>query len=162
MKAKIRWFYLLIVWGLLLGIGLSGCEPVADKQGTRYNDLVLWITTNNKHPGIGDQVVIHFTVTNEGKQPVWEFAVDRPVLDLQVVDGSSDKVLLSWSALHPDQAAQELTWQPGETKTLDLVWTPKEGEVYYFTPIHLIGSLSELRQEVKSAGLSICLGGCDR
>jgi hypothetical protein len=160
MSSKRLILYLLVPFGLIVGIVLAACA--AAEQGTRYQDLVLQISTNRTRANVGDEVAIHFTVTNDGKQPVQISSEDRPVLDLQVDVAGSDEVLFSWVALHPDQAAKELIWQPGETKTIDAVWTPTRQGFYNGRNVFLAGLLSKDSKIVQSAGILICLGGCER
>lgn len=160
MKTKNCSFYLFISFGLIIGTVLSACS--AAEQGTRYQDLVLWISTNRTRANVGDPVQMHFTVTNGGKQPVQIKSQDKAVLDVQVGVAGSDEVLFSWIALYPDQAAKELTWQPGETKTIDAVWTPTQQGFYNGRNLFLAGLLSKDSTLVQSTSILLCLGECDR
>lgn len=161
MSAKNARFYLLIALGLVIGIVAGACTTGA-KQITGYDDLTLQISTNRTRANAGDQVQIHFTATNNGKQTVQISSEGRPVLDVQVVDVNSHAVLLSWVALHPDQAARELTWLPGETKAIDAVWIPTQVGFYDGRSVFLSGFLSKDSKLAQDVSILICLGACDR
>ncbi len=156
-----RFLHLLtVVAALYLSSVLIACGGATET--TQYQDLVLRIQTNRTTARIGEEVQVHFTVTNTGKQPVQINSENEPAMDVRVYDAGSEELFVSWAALHPDQAAKTLVWQPGETKTVDVQWTPTEKEYYISRPIYLSGYLREDSKIVQDASLLICLGGCDR
>ncbi|MGB8646560.1 MAG: BsuPI-related putative proteinase inhibitor [Anaerolineae bacterium] len=153
---------LVVLITLGLGIGLSACGWDGATQVTRYQDLRLQFQTNRTYAGPGDQVQMHFTVTNIGKQPVQINSQNGPVLNIKVYDVNGGEILFSWAALYPDQAATQLVWQPGETKTIDAIWTVTQKEYYSGRSVNLEGSLNEGTEIVQAAGMQACLGTCER
>ncbi|MGB8647846.1 MAG: BsuPI-related putative proteinase inhibitor [Anaerolineae bacterium] len=158
---KIKYRLAMIV-ALSLTILLAACDWDGGTQVTRYQDLRLQFQTNRTHAGPGDQVQMHFTVTNTGKQPVQINSQNGPVLNIKVFDVNGGEILFSWAALHPDQAATQLMWQPGETKTIDAAWTPTQQEYYSGRSVNLEGYLNEGTEIVQAAGMQACLGTCER
>mgnify|MGYP000073560943 CR=1 FL=1 len=148
---------------ILAGILFSGCDANSAKsQRTRYDDLVLQLDINRSRVQLGESILIRFTVKNVANEPIKIESKESPVLDVQVVVGGSDEVLYSWAAENPEQASKQLEWTPGETKTIETVWVPREEEFYSGRVVFVSGFLSENSKVVQSVGILTCMGGCDR
>ncbi|MGB8644240.1 MAG: hypothetical protein WCF84_03330 [Anaerolineae bacterium] len=112
---------------------LTACDPIIDtgvSYEAGYSTLGLHTAASRSRLHAGETIHLRFSIDNWGKQPVVIKTIDRPVMDLQVVEGVSDKLLLSWAAQHPDQISHYLEWQPGETKTIEMDWTATSAQLY--------------------------------
>jgi len=141
------------------------CAPLIDvgqsaKAG--YGGLGLAIQTDRSRGGVGEPVHIRFTVTNSSNQIKILDSKDTPVLDAVVMELPSRQVLLSWAALHPDQDTYHLELSPGESKVLEMVWTPTQEEYNQGMKVFIAGLLSINSQVVQSATAYYCYGGCER
>ncbi len=154
---------ILIFLSLALGLMLFACFPnLPQSMVSNYDNLNLRFESNRSSARVGDRVEMRFTVKNVGNKPIKIQSRSGPVLDIQVNMAGSDKIFLLWSAQHPDQAASELEWQPGESKTIEAVWIPKQEDYTLGFGVQLYGFLREGSRIVKDAGVIVCFGGCDR
>ncbi|OQY98226.1 MAG: hypothetical protein B6D41_02640 [Chloroflexi bacterium UTCFX4] len=148
---------------ILIGIPFSGCDANSAKsQRTRYDDLVLQLDISRSRVEVGESILIRFTVKNVANEPIRIESKESPVLDVQVIDVNSHDTLFSWVTDVNEQTGNLAEWQAGETKIIETLWTPKSEDFYSGRTLHVAGFLSENSEIVQSAGMIICMGGCDR
>ncbi|MBI5033544.1 MAG: hypothetical protein HZB51_23730 [Chloroflexi bacterium] len=155
-------FKSICLLGACLLIALTGCDQTKGNglSHTAYHaldELTLKVESNRSQAHVGEPVLIRFTVTNTGQKPDTVESADQPVMDIivRVVGGET---LLTWSEQNPDKVSHHLEWQPGESKVIELTWTPKEGDVYIGAThnIFLTGLLYWGPGRSQSAGVTIC------
>ncbi len=116
----------VIVVTLVLVLMLTACLPFLDTgiySSTGEGRLGLRFHTDRSSVAVGETVRMSFTIVNESNQPIVMETTDLPVMDIRVVDGVNNDLLLSWAKQHPDQVSHHLEWKPGESKTIELTWT---------------------------------------
>jgi hypothetical protein len=123
-----------------------------------FGTLVLRLQTNvSKKVQAGQPVHIRFSVTNEGSRDWVLESPDTPVMDI-VVDVVGGENLLTWSSQNPDKVAHRLEWKPGESKTIEWVWIPKEEDIAvgYYKNVAIVGRLSSGSKSVQNASVVVC------
>jgi hypothetical protein len=94
---------------------------------SNYDTLGLWLESDRTRAQIGIPIQIRYAVKNMGERTWILESLDTPVMDINVqIPGGS--VVLNWASQNPDKVSHRLEWQPGESKTIELVWTPKQEE----------------------------------
>jgi hypothetical protein len=133
-----------------------GCTSSAQMHTAKYNYLILKLWSDRSRAQVGEPVRVRFTVTNEGGD-TWLESPDTPVMDI-VVDVVGGPQLLAWSDQNPDKVVHRLEWKPGESKTIELVWTPKPEDIAqgYYKAIFLTGLLYRNGTIEQSAGVTVC------
>lgn len=121
------------------------------------DDLVLKLETNRSQAHVGEPVQIRYTVTNTGTRTQVVESNDKPAMDI-VVKVMGDGNLQVWSVEHPDKVTHRLEWQPGESKTIEWAWTPKEGDILIGGDhdVFLTGIVYRNSQSLQAAGVRIC------
>jgi len=148
---------LLVFCPVILSFLLSSCTPRGEKSITSYNELILQFEVDQIEVPVGGVVRMRYAVRNTGER-LWVIdSKDTPVLDIIVEKPPFGQILMTWSSQNPDKALHRVEWQPGETKLLELVWTPDE-EFRYGRLVHLTGTLSKNSKIVQSVGVTICAG----
>lgn len=104
---------------------LIACAP---SNTTRLNDLALTIRADQSSGEVGKPIKISFTVTRRGDgQPslgALEAESPESVMDIIVV-GSARDPFTTWSANQTDETLiRHLDLKIGESKTIELIWTP--------------------------------------
>lgn len=120
-----------------------------------YDGLGLKLEADHSFGQFNKPIYLRFTATNETAQVYVIESKDLPVLDVTVTDAASKRILQSWSAEHPQQAAQRVEWQPHETKLLELTWIPTESSNQCGQYVDLRGVLSEGAKIVQSVGFTV-------
>jgi hypothetical protein len=147
---------------ICLLIVLIGCDqPKGDGLSyTAYHaldELTFKVESNHSQAQVGEPVLIRFTITNTGQKPDVVESADQPAMDIivQVVGGET---LLRWSEQNSDKIVHHLEWQPGESKVIELTWTPKPEDVYVgaYHNIFLTGLVRWGPNRTQSAGVEIC------
>jgi len=145
----------------LLAFGFLAMQTACD-TGQRHvsgiDSLVLEVWSSRSRAQVGQLIQIKFTITNRGRNHIVLESPDTPVMDIVVSPYGSDEIFLKWSDQNPDQVAHRLEWKPGESKTIELVWTPKPGETWYGATryVGISGKLYRNSKSVQSAGVMIC------
>lgn len=123
-----------------------------------YNDLVLKFYADHSVVRLGEPVHMRFTIKNSGVESAVLESKDTPVMDIAVTPYGSDEIFLTWSAQNSDRVAHRLEWQPGESKTIELTWTSKQGEIWYGAPrdVGLSGFLYRDSKTVQDALIIVC------
>jgi len=144
----------LLILALLLQVA---CET-GESNSAVYNDLVLRFESNRTRAEAGKPVHMRFSVKNGGSQPIVIDSKNLPVMDIVVIPQFGQEILLSWSAQNPDKVAHRLEWKPGESKIIELVWTPKQEDIYIGAVriIYLAGYLYENSRFAQSADVMLC------
>lgn len=118
---------------LLLLLLQTACDG-GESDAAVYNDLVLRLHADQSRAQVGKPIHMQFSVTNEGTQPYTLESKQIPVMDIDVEEAGTQQVYLRWSAQHPDEVAHRLEWKPGESKVIELVWTPNRDAHIYIIP----------------------------
>lgn len=136
----------------------SACSAALSHTEVYHTYLLLKIESNRSRAQVGESIHIRFTTRNTGNEIIIIESKELPVMDVVVGPYGSDEVFLAWSELNPDKISHQLAWKPGESKIIELTWTPKQGEVWFGAPryVRLSGLLSSDSKIVKSVGLMIC------
>ena len=151
--------FLISLWLLT---ALTGCDQTKG-NGLSYtayhalDELTFKVEANRSQAQVGEPVLIRFTVTNTGQKPDSVESGDQPVMDI-IVGEVGGGTLLTWSEQNPDKVSHRLEWQPGESKIIELTWTPKEGDVYIgaIHNIYLGGLLHWGAGKTLGASVTIC------
>lgn len=134
------------------------CEK-GQSATTGYNYLSLTLRANRSScVQIGESVQISLTASNTGQEVIVHESPTLPVLDIGVRSSLSQALDTSWSTQNPDKVLHRVEWKPGETKTLELVWTVPPAN---YAPGHRIaidGFLSEGSEVITSSGVELCVG----
>jgi hypothetical protein len=75
-----------------------------------------------------------------------------------VVDVVGGPQLLAWSDQNPDKVAHRLEWKPGESKTIEWVWIPRQEDIAsgYYQDVFLGGLLYSESKIIQSANVTVC------
>lgn len=134
----------------------------APKSQSEYQGLELQFDANRSPTTIGEPIHLRFTITNKNTYPIVIDSKEQSVIELNVVGVNNKHVYSSWSASNPEQVTHHMEWQPGETKTIETVWVPRQEVFYSGRVVFVSGFLSENSKVVQSVGILTCMGGCDR
>jgi hypothetical protein len=146
---------------ILLVLSLALTQTACD-AGLRHvsgiDGLVLEFRTDRSQARANEPIKMQFTVSNRGQRHIIIESTNTPVMDINVEEFGRTPVIPSWSAQNPDQVVHHLEWKPGETKTIELVWTPKQEDIYIGAVriIYLTGVLVGGPGTVQSAGVMLC------
>lgn len=98
-KWRARLFSLLLFSIVLMSCsGLSNSPRIGIKD---YKTLVLKIEASQSEIAPGDSLKIHFTVTNNGQQPVIIENIEQPVMDIKIVAPPNNQTVWIWSQENP-------------------------------------------------------------
>lgn len=152
---KTRRLLLIMLALLLLQVA---CEMGA-RHSAVYNDLLLQVQSNSTRAEVGKPIQIRFVITNTGinKHTYVLESPTTPVMDILIhVVGGPD--LVTWSSQNPDKVQHRLEWKPGETKTIEWVWIPREEDIAvgYYKDVALVGILSSGSKSVQNASVVVC------
>jgi hypothetical protein len=81
-----------------------------------------------------------------------------PVMDITIRSRSSGSINLAWSAQNPDKVAHRLEWKLGESKVIEMVWTPKQEDILIGV-VHIVGFAGLLYQDskiIQSTNVDVC------
>ena len=101
--------------------------------------------------------VQRFTVTNAGGN-TWLESPTTPVMDITIQSRSSGSINLAWSNQNPDKVAHRLEWKLGESKVIEMVWTPKQEDILIGV-VHIVGFAGLLYQDskiIQSTNVDVC------
>lgn len=135
----------------------TACDTGLRETQVTLTYLYLTFESDRAKAQIGEPVLMRFTVTNTGKQPIVLESKDKPVMDI-VVRVAGGGVLLSWSERNPHQIAHRMEWRPGESKVIELVWIPKQDDVYVgaYHDVFLSGILNDDSIPLQGVGVRLC------
>lgn len=147
-------------WILLVlssALALTACDTGL-KHTSGIDSLILELYANHSQARVGEPIQIRFTTSNRGRNHIISESSDTPVIDIVVTPIDSDTVFLTWSDQNPEKITHRLEWAPGESKTIELTWTPKQEEIWYGAPryVRLSGRLYSNSNSVPSAGVTVC------
>jgi len=147
----------LIVLMLSLALVLTACNTGL-RQTSGIDSLILELYANRSHARVDEPIQIQFTITNRGRNHIIIESQDTPIIDIVVAPYGSDEIFLTWSGQNPDKVAHHLEWKPGESRTIELAWIPKQGQIWYGAPrdVRLSGRLYSNSEGVQSAGVTVC------
>ena len=145
----------------LIGLGFAltqtGCDAGL-RHTASYNYLLLELNSSRSQVKVGERVQVRFTIRNTGQQSTMVESTDTPVMDIVVSSVGSGNVFLAWSVQNPDKVAHYLEWRPGESKTIEIVWTPRQEDIAIgvFHNVPLAGILNGDSKIVQSASVDVC------
>lgn len=147
---------IFILIALCVALTQTGCD-VGLRHTASYNYLLLELHSNRSQAKVDESIHVRFTVTNTGQQSTVVESQDTPVMDI-VAGVTVDGKLLTWSSQNPNMVAHRLEWKPGESKVIELVWTPKQEDIVIgaFHDVHLAGRLYKDSKSIQSAGVDVC------
>lgn len=99
-----------------------------------------------------------FTIENISRGVQVIKSADTSVID--IVISESGKIHTTWSAEHPDLVIHQLELQPGESKTIQLIWKLGPGEATSGTVIGVSGLLFAESRNIKDVGVLLCVNYC--
>lgn len=134
----------------------SACIAVL-RDTANHSTLRLDFEANRDRARVGEPIYMRFSITNVGEQTLVFESKDTPVMDI-VVSESGGGALLSWSELNPDKVSYRIEWKRGESKVIELTWTPRQEDIYSGSrhDIDLDGYLNRDSKPIQSAGVRIC------
>jgi hypothetical protein len=148
------------VWNTLFAATLLftqvSCGDTGLSNASNLGDLVLEVRSSRSLVQVGESVQVQFTVRNTGKQSVVLESMKLPVMDLNVRPAYSDHIITSWSAQNPDKVLHRIEWKPGESKTLELVWTATQETFSH--QIFFTGFLTQNTGPGHATGVTLCVG----
>lgn len=147
---------ILAAIALILVLMQMGCGTgLRDTAGVDH--LLLQIESNRARAQADVPIQIRFTITNTGQNHIVAESPTTPVMDILIhVVGGPD--LLSWSSQNPDRVQHRIEWKPGESKTIEWVWIPREEDIAsgYYKNVALVGRLSSGSKSVQNASVVVC------
>ena len=155
---KIQQLPMIILIMIVAGLALlqTACDSGVHDIST-IDGIVLELRANRSQAQVDVPVQIQFTIRNTSKKTIVFESQNSPVMDI-VVKESGGGLLLSWSDQNPDKVTHHIEWKSGESKTIELTWLPKPGDIYvgYRRDIDLEGHLSSNSKSIRSASVRIC------
>jgi len=143
---------------LVLILTQVACE-IGEGRSALYNHLVLRVESNRTRAEIGKPIHVRFSITNGGTQYTYVVeSTDTPVMDITIRSRSSGSVNLTWSSQNPDKVAHRLEWKPGESKVIEMVWTPTQEDILIGV-VHIVGFAGLLYQDskiIQSTNVDVC------
>ena len=126
-------------------------------QTSAYGDLILNFESDRSQVRVGEAVHMRFTIKNAGNKPYVIESPDTPVMDINVQIPGGPAVL-NWASQNPVKVSHRLEWQPGASRTIELVWTPKQEDFARndLPAFYLSGILYENSVVVQGASVTVC------
>jgi hypothetical protein len=150
---------ILLIFEMCIPLLFSGCYDYINglSQTTNYDTLVLKFEADHFLVRVGEPMHIRFTIKNVGSKPWVIESEDTPIMDITVqIPGSP--AFFNWASQYPDKISHRLEWKPGESKTLELTWTPSQEDFAHndLPAFYLGGNLYVNSKIMQGASVIVC------
>ncbi len=141
---------------LAMAVASSACDTT-QRDVSVFSGLVLQFEADRSRARVDEPVRMRFKIENTREYTIVLESPDTPVMDISVKVVGGPR-LLTWSSQNPDKVAHRLEWKPGESKTIEWVWIPRQEDIAsgYYQDVFLTGLLYRDSKIIQDAGVTVC------